>query len=75
MTNTDSNAIDAYFVNDVNVQYTLTNISILKSVVFTGQVNNIFDLDYENNGYVFDGESFFYPQAGINFLLGATLNF
>ncbi|MBS9462433.1 TonB-dependent receptor [Flagellimonas sp. 389] len=75
MTNTDSNAIDAYFVNDVNVQYTLANISILKSIVFTGQVNNIFDLEYENNGYVFFGESFFYPQAGINFLMGATLNF
>ncbi|AWX44157.1 hypothetical protein HME9304_01157 [Flagellimonas maritima] len=75
MTNTDSNAIDAYFVNDVNVQYTLANISIIKSIVFTGQVNNIFDLEYENNGYVFFGESFFYPQAGINFLLGATLNF
>lgn len=75
MTNTDSNAIDAYFVNDVNLQYTINKLSLLKSVVFTAQVNNIFDLEYENNGYVFFEESFFYPQAGINFLLGATLNF
>lgn len=75
LTNTDSNELDAYFVNDLNIQYRLENISILKSIIFTGQVNNIFDVDYENNGYVFFGESFFYPQAGINFLVGATLNF
>ena len=75
MTNTDSNTIASYFVNDLNLQYKLDNLSILKSIVFTGQVNNIFDLEYENNGYVFFGESFFYPQAGITFLLGATLNF
>jgi len=75
MTNTNSNAIDAFFVNDINVQYTLNTVSIVKSMVFTAQVNNIFDLEYENNGYVFFDESFFYPQAGINFLLGATLNF
>ncbi len=75
ITNTNSNPIESYFVNDINLQYSLKDISILKSIVFTGQVNNIFDLEYENNGYEFFGESFFYPQAGINFLLGATLNF
>ncbi|GMN06860.1 TonB-dependent receptor [Croceitalea sp. MTPC5] len=75
ITNTNSNPIEAYFVNDINVQYRLSDIPILKSIVFTGQVNNVFDLEYENNGYVFFGESFFYPQAGINFLVGATLNF
>ena len=75
ITNTDSNPLDAYFVNDFNLQYTLKDISILKSIVFTGQVNNIFNVEYENNGYVFFGESFFYPQAGTNFLLGMNLNF
>lgn len=75
MTNADTNSIDAYFVNDLNLNYRITNIPILKSIVFTGQINNVLDVEYENNGYVFLGESFFYPQAGINFLLGATVNF
>ncbi len=75
LTNENTNPLESYFVNDVNLQYTIRDISVLKSIVFTGQVNNIFDVEYENNGYVFFGESFFYPQAGINFLLGATVNF
>ncbi|MEO0901288.1 MAG: hypothetical protein AAFY00_04460 [Bacteroidota bacterium] len=55
----------------------------------SGQINNVFDLEYENNGFFFtfdddfttpgtvttvEGNGF-YPQAGINFLVGATLNF
>jgi iron complex outermembrane receptor protein len=75
MTNEDTNPLQSYLVNDINLQYSIPGISILKSLVFTAQVNNIFDVEYENNGYVFFGESFFYPQAGTNFLVGATLNF
>lgn len=75
MTNEDTNPLESYFVNDINLQYTIPGISILKSLVLTAQVNNIFNVEYENNGYVFFGESFFYPQAGTNFLIGATLNF
>ncbi len=75
MTNENTNPIESYFVNDLNLQYRCDGFSILKSIIFTGQVNNIFDTTYENNGYVFFGDSFFYPQAGINFLLGATINF
>lgn len=72
ITNMDSNPIDNYFVNDLNLQYTWSNVSILKAIVITGQINNIFNVEYENNGFVFFGESFFYPQARTNFLLGAT---
>jgi iron complex outermembrane receptor protein len=75
MTNEDTNPLESYFVNDINLQYSIPGISILKSLVLTAQVNNIFNVEYENNGYVFFGESFFYPQAGTNFLVGATLNF
>ncbi len=75
MTNEDTNPLDSYFVNDINLQYTIQGGLILKSIVITGQVNNVLDVEYENNGYVFAGESFFYPQAGINFLLGVIVNF
>ncbi|MGB5821757.1 MAG: TonB-dependent receptor [Saonia sp.] len=85
----DDSLLDSFFVNDLNIQYTLEGISLFKSIVFTGQINNVFDIQYENNGFFFsfdvpndsgngvttlDGAGF-YPQAGTNFLLGATLNF
>ena len=85
----DVSLIDSYFVSDLGIQYTLKNLGIVKSIVFNGQVNNIFDLEYENNGFFFtfdddfsnpstvttiEGNGF-YAQAGINFLLGATVNF
>ncbi|AXT18388.1 TonB-dependent receptor [Flavobacteriaceae bacterium AU392] len=84
----ESSKLDSYFTNDLNVQYVFSGFSIFKSIILTGQVNNIFDETYENNGFFFsfdvpnqsggqttiDGTGF-YPQAGINFLLGATIKF
>ncbi|MGB3592082.1 MAG: TonB-dependent receptor [Nonlabens sp.] len=85
----EASRLESYFVNDFNVQYVWDNVPYASNITFTAQVNNIFDYDYENNGYVFsfdtvdpvtnatvtnDGAGF-YPQAGINFLVGATVNF
>ena len=91
MGNIDSDAskLDDFFVNDLNIVYELTNIPVFKSIVLTGLVNNIFDVEYVSNGYFFTYDddfsnpgtitteegAGFYPQAGINFLLGATLKF
>ncbi|MFT5750869.1 MAG: iron complex outermembrane receptor protein, partial [Dokdonia sp.] len=91
MGNIDSNAsiLDAFFVNDLSVSYELKNIPIFKSIIFNGLVNNIFDKKYVSNGYFFTFDDDFsvpgdvttiegagyYPQSGINFLLGATLKF
>ncbi|GAA4116119.1 TonB-dependent receptor [Aquimarina addita] len=91
MGNIDSelSKLDSFFVNDLNIVYEIKNVPVFKSIVLTGLVNNIFDEEYESNGYYFfydDNfsnpgtvstveEAFFYPQAGINFLLGATLKF
>lgn len=91
MSNTEADAskLDSFFTNDINLVYTIKPKSIFKTVVFTGLVNNIFNEKYESNGYYFtydddfsnpgtistvEGNGF-YPQAGINFLLGATLIF
>ena len=91
MGNIDSEAslLDSFFINDFNVYYELENIPVFKSVVFSGLVNNIFDVKYVSNGYFFTYEDDFsnpgtintiegagyYPQAGINFLAGVTLKF
>ncbi|MCO6147215.1 TonB-dependent receptor [Flavobacterium sp. NRK1] len=66
--------LDSYFTSDLNVSYTIQTRSIFKSIIFNGLVNNIFDKKYASNGYMY-GDPYYYPQAGINFLLGATLKF
>lgn len=81
--------LDSFFINDLNASYELKNIPIFKSVVFNVLVNNIFDKKYVSNGYFFTFDddfsvpdeittvegAGFYPQAGINFIAGATLSF
>lgn len=90
MGNIDSEVslLDSFFTNDINIVYEWKDAPLFKSVVFTGLVNNVFDVKYESNGYFFffdtqndagqvqtvEGAGF-YPQAGINFLAGVTLKF
>lgn len=91
MGNIDSEGsrLDSYAVNDFNVSYELRTKSVFKSIIITGLVNNIFDYKYESNGYFYTYDDDFsdpdaittiegagyYPQAGINFLVGLTLKF
>ncbi|SHG13905.1 iron complex outermembrane recepter protein [Salegentibacter echinorum] len=86
----ESSKLDAYFVNDFNVQYTWKNAPLFKEIVFTGLVNNIFGEKYVSNGFYYtfnvenpdapngvetlDGAGY-YPQATTNFLTGITLKF
>jgi iron complex outermembrane receptor protein len=91
MGNIDSqkSVLNAFFVNDLNFTYQWNINKGLKSIVFSALVNNIFNVEYESNGYfyTFDDDfstpgtvitqegAGFYPQAGINFLAGLTLKF
>lgn len=89
MGNIDSekSTLDAYFINDLNINYEWNINKGLKSIVFSALINNLFDVEYESNGYfyTYDDDSSgsiityegagFYPQAGINFLAGMTLKF
>lgn len=91
MGNVDSDVskLDAYFVNDFNVSYTIDNIPFLREIVVTGLVNNIFNIKYVSNGYYYTYDDTwtdpttittiegtgYYPQATINFLVGATVKF
>lgn len=91
MGNIDSekSVLDAYFVNDLNISYEWKINKTLKSITFSALVNNLFNLEYESNGYFYTYDddwsnsgsvttiegTGYYPQAGINFLVGATLKF
>ena len=85
----ETSVLDSYTQTDFNVQYTINMNSFIKSIELSGLVNNIFDADIVSNGYfyTFDDDysnpgtittiegAGYYPQAGINFLVGATVNF
>lgn len=99
MGNTDSKAskLESYFINDLNVTYELNfesnndpqKKSFIKSILFSGLVNNIFNEKYISNGfyYTYDDDwtdpnkvttiegAGYFPQATTNFLIGATLKF
>jgi iron complex outermembrane recepter protein len=85
----ENSKLDAYFVNDLNLNYEWKLNKTIKSIVFSGLINNILDLEYESNGYFYtynddwsnpgnittiEGTGYF-PQAGINFILGLSLKF
>ncbi len=85
----ENSTLSAYSQTDFNVQYEIRTNSFIKSIVLSGLVNNVFDSLYVSNGYFFTYDDDFstpgtittvegagyYPQAGINFLVGATFNF
>ncbi|MAO10613.1 MAG: TonB-dependent receptor [Flavobacteriaceae bacterium] len=90
MGNIDSEVskLDGYFINNLNVAYRWENVPFVNEILFTGLVNNIFNVEYVSNGYFFTFDDVndqgnivtfegagFYPQAKINFLLGATIKF
>jgi len=91
MGNVDSDVskLDAYFVNDFNISYTIDNIPFLREIVVTGLINNIFNIKYVSNGYYYTYDDTwtdptttttiegtgYYPQATINFLVGAAVKF
>jgi iron complex outermembrane receptor protein len=81
--------LDNYFVNDLNFSYEINPKKIVKSIVLSALVNNIFNVEYISNGYYYtyddnwsvpnqtttlDGAGY-YPQATRNILVGATLKF
>jgi iron complex outermembrane recepter protein len=82
--NTSSNErkLDPYLVNDLLFRYGL-NVKALKQLGFSLKINNLTNAEYESNAWVYryysagsygvyDG---YFPQAGINFLVGLDLKF
>lgn len=77
-------SLDAFFVNNLRFSYQM-RFKGIKNVGISLLVNNIFDEQYESNGYtyssIYEGDptvytnNFYFPQAGTNFLLGLNLKF
>lgn len=77
MNNVEGNdaVLDAYFTTDFQFQWEKDKLLGLNNVKFTALVNNLFNAKYASNGYMYDDSPYYFPQAGINFLLGLDLSF
>lgn len=80
-TSDENRQIDGYFVSDLRVDYGF-GLGAIKALNLSLAVNNVFDVEYSANGYTYNYivgekivENFYYPQAGIHFLLGLSLKF
>jgi len=81
-TSSDERKIDPYFINDLLIRYVM-KFKTLKQMGFSIKINNITNTKYESNAWVYryysegaygvyDG---YFPQAGINFLVGFDVKF
>jgi len=73
-TQNENLTLDHYFINDVRFSYQVTPKG-MKQLGFGLLLNNLFDISYSANGYVYGKAGYYYPQAGRNFLAMLTLKF
>lgn len=81
-TSNENKKLDSYFVNDFRLKWNVTT-KLFKEFSLTLLVNNVLDEVYESNGYTYGyvsaretvSENLLYPQAGRNFLAGASIKF
>ncbi len=81
-TSDNSRDLDAYFVNNVHLNYSIET-SFAERIEFLIALNNIFDEKYASNAWVYryytDNQEYemsgYYPQAGFNFMAGINIIF
>jgi iron complex outermembrane receptor protein len=81
-TSNEDRVLDPYFLNNIRVLYTIRT-SLVKEINLNFQLNNIFNVEYESNAwvyrYVYEGQegelNGYFPQAPVNFFVGVGLNF
>jgi iron complex outermembrane receptor protein len=76
-------SLDPFFVNDLRASYNLPLKKVFKEIKFMVQLNNLFDVKYEPNGYTFSyiynqsmvTENYYFPMAGRNFMAAINIRF
>jgi iron complex outermembrane recepter protein len=64
--------LPSYWVNDLNISYTILPKKGFKEIQVNALVNNFLNRKYVSNGYMYDIYPYFYPQAGAHFLIGVN---
>ena len=75
-------SLDPYFVNNIKINYS-TFPKIMKQIDFILSLNNIFNVEYETNAwvyrYIYGGKEYemdgYFPQAKFNFMVGVNFKF
>lgn len=81
-TSTESRSLDAYFVNDVRLNYNF-KMKGVKNVGIGLLINNIFSKKYQSDGATYPdieggktvNYNYYFPQAPVNFLASLNLKF
>lgn len=81
-TQNENRKLNAYYTQDARLIYTISK-KWLKELNIILQANNLFDKLYEPNGYTFSyyyagnltTESYYFPMAGRNFIVGVNVKF
>ncbi len=79
-TGNKARSLDPFFVQDLRLSYTIKAKKI-KELNIIAQVNNVLHHEYEPNGYTFSyiyggqqtTENYYFPMAGINYMIGVNL--
>lgn len=79
-TQNENRKLNAYYTQDVRLRYKISK-DWLKEANIIFQLNNIFNTLYEPNGYTFSyiyggrmtTENYYYPMAGVNFMMGLNI--
>jgi len=78
----EDRVLPAYTFSNLRMSYDW-DPGFIRNVKINAMINNIFDAKYSSNGYTYSSyygedlttENFVYPQAGIHFMLGLTIDF
>ena len=81
-TSNEFRKIDAYFVNDVRISYSIQP-KHFREISFSILLNNMLDVNYSSNGYTWGylagstetRQNYYYPQAGRNYLAMLVFKF
>jgi len=81
-TSNNNKSIDPYMVADLRIHWQ-PSIKNIRTLSFSAMIQNVFDEQYESNGYTFGyvvggtrvDENYYYPQAGRNFMLKMEARF
>ncbi len=78
----ESRSLDPYLLQDLRLSYRVKT-RLIREIQVIGQINNLFNVRYEPNGYSFSyyyggalqTENYYYPMAGMNFMAGLNIKF
>ena len=74
LTGNAEKSLDRYFINNLRLTY-LLKPKWAENIRLSAQCNDILNIKYASNGYVWDDVPYFYPQAGLNLLTGIEVHF